>query len=176
MISDLISACLPAGRLKACGNDVLFMNWELRSVMKKYIYGAVLVAIVTAVALFFFRMPETVPPVAPTVLAITFRFPAGYECTEGAPFVLTWRAEDSKGVLSVPVADKSFNPLISPYRLVFTPAPGSKAVVLNARLYYCHKASRMCFQDDFQKRISLAPDAVPVIPVEWSIEPKKTGN
>ena len=71
--------------------------------MKKYIYGAVLVAVVTAVAIFFFRPPETNPPIPSRVLAITFRFPEDYEFTAGAPFVLTWRTEGPDGTLAVPV-------------------------------------------------------------------------
>ena len=137
--------------------------------MKKYIYSAVFVTVVAAIAIFFFRPPEVTPPTPSTTLEITFRFPEGYEFTEGAPFVLIWRAESPKGVLSAPVADKKFNPLISPYRLVFTCSPDSKAVLLNARLYYCHKTSRMCFQDDFQKRVSLTPERGSVIPVVWDV-------
>ena len=141
--------------------------------MKKYIYGSILVAILAAVAVFFFRPPETTRSVAPTILAITFRFPEGYEFTEGAPFVLTWRTENPEGALSVPVPDKNFNPLVSPYKLVFTPAPGFTAVVLNARLYYCHKTSRMCFQDDFQTRVSFDSGTVLTVPWVWEITPKK---
>ena len=144
--------------------------------MRKYIYGTDLVAVMAAVAIIFFRPSEVTPPLPSTILAITFRFPEGYEFTEGAPFLLTWQGENPGGVLSVPVADKNFNPLVSPYRLVFRPAPGSAAVILNARLYYCRKSSRMCFQDDFRTRVSLAPEALPVIPVDWEIQPKKTGN
>ena len=143
--------------------------------MKKYIYGSILIAVVTAAAIFFFRPPETVPTVAPTILAITFRLPEGYELTAGAPFVLTWRTETPGGMRSVPTVDRNFNPAVSPYKLAFTPAPGSTAVILNARLYYCHKASRMCFQDDFQARVSLGAEAVPVIPWVWDIKPKETG-
>jgi len=142
--------------------------------MKKYIYGTILFAVLTAIGIFFFRPPETTPPVPSTILAITFRFPAGYEFTEGAPFVLTWRTENPEGVLSVPVADEHFKPLVSPYRLTFTPAPGSRAVILNARLYYCHKISRMCFQDDFQTRVPLDPGNVLPISYVWEITPKQT--
>ncbi len=125
--------------------------------MKKYIYGTLLFAAAAAVAVFFFRPPETTNQPPQTVLAITFRLPGGYEFTEGAPFVLTWRTESPEGVLSVPIIDKNFKPLVSPYDLIFTPVPGSKAVIMNARLYYCHKISRMCFQDDFQTRVLLEP-------------------
>ncbi len=142
--------------------------------MKKYIYGTILLAVVAAAGIFFFRPPETTNQPPQTVLAITFRFPEGYEFTEGAPFMLTWQAESPEGALSVPVADKNFKPLVSPYSLVFTPAPGSKAVVLNARLYYCHKTSRMCFQDDFKTRIPLNTGSVPAIPWVWEITPKQT--
>lgn len=143
--------------------------------MKKYIYGTLFVAVITAIGLFFFRTPETTRPVPSTILALTFKFPEGYEFTEGAPFVLTWRTESPEGVLSVPVTDKNFNPLASPYKLMFTPAPDSKVVVLNARLYYCHKTSRMCFQDDFQVRVPLDPGNVLETPWLWEIQPKK-GN
>ena len=141
--------------------------------MKKYIYGMILIAAAAAGGVFFFRPPEITNQAAQAVLAITFRFPEGYEFTEGAPFVLTWRTESPDGVLSVPVADKNFQPLVSPYKLMFTPAPGSKIVVLNARLYYCHKTSRMCFQDDFQTRVSLDPGNVLETPLVWEITPKK---
>ena len=156
--------------------------------MKKYIYGAVFVAVVAAVGIFFFRPPETTNQPPQTVLEITFQFPEGYEFTAGAPFVLTWRTESSQGILSVPVADKNFNPLVSPYKLIFTPAPGSRAVILNARLYYCHKTSRMCFQDDFETRVlldsgTLSKTRFPkretgfldsVISWVWEIKPKQT--
>jgi hypothetical protein len=142
--------------------------------MKKYIYGAVLVTVVAAVAIFFFRPPETNPPRPSTVLAITFRFPEGYEFTAGAPFLLTWRTESPDGTLSVPVTDKNFKPFASPYRLTFTPPSGSVAVILNARLYYCHKASRMCFQDDFQTRVPLDLESTSTIPWVWDITPKQS--
>lgn len=141
--------------------------------MKKYIYGAVIVAVAAAVAIFFFRPPETNPPALSTTLAITFRFPEGYEFTEGAPFMLTWRTENPAGTLSVPVMDKNFKPLVSPYELAFSPSPGSVAVILNARLYYCDKTSRMCFQDDFQTRVPLGLESTSVIPWVWEITPKQ---
>jgi hypothetical protein len=154
--------------------------------VKKYIYGAVLVAVVATCGIFFFRPPETTDRTGSKTLALTFRFPEGYELTGGAPFVLTWRTESPEGVLSVPVAAKDFNPLVSPYNLVFIPAPGSGAVILNARLYYCHKATRMCFQDDFQTRVPLESETPlktrfpkketvflnTVIPWVWEIQPK----
>jgi hypothetical protein len=140
--------------------------------MKKYIYGSILIAVVAAGAIFFFRPPQTADRPAPTTLAITFRFPQGYEFTEGAPFMLTWQVESPEGALSVPVTDENFKPLVSPYDLVFTPALGARAVVLNARLYYCYKTSRMCFQDDFQTRIPL-DGTVTRIPWVWEITPKK---
>ena len=141
--------------------------------MKKYIYGAVIIAVVAAIAIFFFRPPETNPPVPSTVLAITFRFPKGYEFTEGAPFMLTWRTESPDGTLSVPVADKNFKPLVSSYKFAFTPPSGSAAVILNARLYYCDKTSRMCFQDDFQTWVPLGPGNTSMIPWVWEITPKQ---
>lgn len=141
--------------------------------MKKYIYSALLVAVVTAVAIFFFRPPEVTRSAPPTVLEVTFRLPDGYEFTEGAPFVLTWRSESPSGVLSVPVPDKQFNPLVSPYKLLCAPAPGSKAVILNARLYYCDKTTRMCFQGDFQTRVPVEPGSVLAVPCVWDVTPKK---
>jgi len=143
--------------------------------MKKYIYGTIFVAVVAAVVIFFFRPPEATNRPPQTILAITFRLPAGYEFTEGAPFVLTWRAESPAGALSVPMADRDFKSLVSPYKLVFTPAFGSKAVRLNARLYYCHKASRMCFQGDFEARVPLTAGSTVPISYIWDITPK-TGN
>jgi len=144
--------------------------------MKKYIYGAAIVAVVTAAVVFFFRPPETNPPVPSTVLSITFRLPESYEFTEGAPFVLTWRTESPDGTLSVPAADKDFRPHTSPYKLAFTPSPGSVAVILNARLYYCDKTSRMCFQDDFKARVPLSPENAKVIPWDWEIIPERAAD
>jgi hypothetical protein len=140
--------------------------------MKKYIYGTVLIAVCAAVGIFFFRPPETTNRPPQTVLAITFRFPENYEFTEGAPFLLTWQAESPEGKLSMPVPDENFNPLVSPYKLVFSPDPGSAAVVLNARLYYCDKISRMCFQDDFKARIPLIAGNTSPISYVWEITPK----
>ena len=140
--------------------------------MKKYIYGAVLVAVVAAVGIFFFRPPETTNQPPQTVLALTFRFLEGYEFTAGAPFLMTWRAEDPAGKLSVATPAAGFNPLVSPYKLSFSPRPNSTAVVLNARLYYCHKTSRMCFQDDFQTRVLLNPESTSPISYIWKIIPK----
>ena len=142
--------------------------------MKKYIYGTILIAVAAACVIFFLKTPKITNRAGSTALEITFRFPEGYELTEGAPFVLTWRTEGPGGELSAPVTDKNFNPLVSPYKLAFTPAPGSKAVVMNARLYYCSKASRMCFQGDFQTRVPLEPGSSSV-PWVWEITPK-TGN
>lgn len=141
--------------------------------MKKYIYGTILIAVVAAVGIFFFRPPEIADRPGSMVLTITFHFPEGYEFTEDAPFVLTWRTESPGETLSVPVADENFNPLVSPYKLVCTPAPGSQAVILNARLYYCHKASRMCFQDDFQTRVPLVPGSTSPVSCVWEITPKQ---
>ena len=144
--------------------------------MKKYIYGMIFIAAAAAGGVFFFRPPEITNQAAQAVLAITFRFPEGYEFTEGAPFVLTWRTESPERVLSVPIPDKNFKPLVSPYKLVFTPALGSKAVILNARLYYCHKTSRMCFQDDFQTRVPLIAGSTSSVSWIWDITPKKTAE
>jgi hypothetical protein len=141
--------------------------------MKKYIYSAALVAVITACVVFFYRPAEINPPADSKVLAITFQLPENYEFTEQAPFVLTWRTESVGGALAVPVTDGNFNPVVSPYKLVFTSPAGTTAVILNARLYYCHKTSRMCFQDDFQARVPLTPGAVSPIPWVWEIEPKK---
>jgi hypothetical protein len=141
--------------------------------MKKYIYGTVLVAVCAAVAVFFFRPPETTNRPPQTVLAITFRFPENYEFTEGAPFLLTRQAESPGGKLSIPVPDEHFNPLISPYKLVFSPDPGSAAVVLSARLYYCDKISRMCFQGDFKARVPLIAGSTSPISYLWEIMPEQ---
>ncbi|MFH1800214.1 MAG: hypothetical protein ABH891_05140 [Candidatus Omnitrophota bacterium] len=144
--------------------------------MKKYIYGTVFVAVCTALVVFFFRPPETTNRSHQTVLAITFRFPENYEFTEGAPFLLTWQAEGPEGKLSIPVPDENFNPLVSPYKLVFAPDPGSAAVVLNARLYYCHTLSRMCFQDDFKARVPLIAGNTSPISYVWEIVPKQAAD
>ncbi len=141
--------------------------------MKKYIYGAVLIAVVTAVGIFFFGPPEITNRLPQTAVELTFRFPDGYEFTEGAPFMLTWRAESPEGTFSVPVADPNFDPKISPYRLLMMPALGSAAVMLNARLYYCHKASRMCFQGDFETRVPLVAGDTASIPYIWDITPEQ---
>ena len=141
--------------------------------MKKYIYGTILIGVIAAVWIFFFNPPAVTNHAASTALAITFRFPEGYELTEGAPFALTWQAESPEGTRSVPVPVRNFNPLVSPYKLVVTPPPGSVAVILRARLYYCHKTSRMCFQDDFQTRVPLVSKIVAGISWVWKIIPKK---
>ena len=141
--------------------------------MKKYIYGTVLIAVLAAVAIFFFRPPETTNKPPQTVLAITFRFPEGYEFTKGAPFLLTWQTEGPAGKPSTPVPDENFNPLISPYKLVFSPDPGSVAVVLNARLYYCNKISRMCFRGDFKTRVPLIAGNTSPISYIWEITPEQ---
>lgn len=128
--------------------------------MKKYIYGAALIAVVAACGIFFFRPPEVTDRTGSMTIAVAFSFPEGYEFTQEAPFMLTWQTESPEGALSVPVADKDFNPLVVPYNLVFIPPPDSRAVILNARLYYCHKTTRMCFQDDFQTRILLESETL----------------
>ncbi|MFH1208279.1 MAG: hypothetical protein V1673_01805 [Candidatus Omnitrophota bacterium] len=144
--------------------------------MKKYIYGTVLVAVCTAIAIFFFRPPETTNRPPQTVLAITFRFPENYEFTAGAPFLLTRQAESPWGKLSIPVPDEHFNPLVSPYKLAFFPDPNSAAVVLNARLYYCDKISRMCFRGDFKARVPLIAGNTSPISYVWEITPKQTAD
>jgi hypothetical protein len=144
--------------------------------MKKYIYGTVLIAVCVAIVIFFFRPPETTNRPPQTVLSITFRFPEGYEFTEGAPFLLTWQAEGSEGRLSLPAPDENFNPLVSPYKLVCSPDPSSAAVVLSARLYYCQKVSRMCFQGDFKARVPLIAGNTSPISYIWEIKPKQTAE
>ena len=141
--------------------------------MKKYIYGTALAAVVVALGVFLTKPPQTADRSAFTTLAITFRFPEGYEFTGGAPFTLTWRTENAAETLSAPVRDRNFNPLVTPYQLIFTPASGSKAVILNARLYYCHKASRMCFQDDFKTRVPLGSGSSHAASCVWDIAPKE---
>jgi hypothetical protein len=86
--------------------------------------------------------------------------------------MLTWRIESPEGILSVPVPVANFNPLVSPYKLIMTPPLGSKAVVLNARLYYCHKITRMCFQDDFETRVPIHPENATALSCVWEITPK----
>ena len=144
--------------------------------MKKYICGTVLIAVCAAGAIFFFRPPETTNRPPQTVLAITFRFPENYEFTEGAPFLLTWQAEGPEGKLSIPVPHENFNPLVSPYRLAFSPDLGSAAVVLNARLYYCDKISRMCSRGDFKARVPLIAGNTSPISYVWEITPKQTAD
>ena len=143
--------------------------------MKKYIYGTILIAIAAGIVIFFFRPPETADKEPPATIAITFHFPGDYDLTEGAPFTLTWMTEDPSGKLSAPVKEKKFDPFVSPYRLVFKPAPGSKAVVLNAQIYYCHKPSRMCFQKALETRIPLPSNpGSSAIPYTWEITPTQT--
>ena len=143
--------------------------------MKKLIYGVGIVALVAA-GVIFFKWARTTPPVPSTILAIEFQLLEDYALTEKAPFVLTWRNESSKGLLSVPNPDRNFDPFITPYRLACVPTPGSRAVILNARLYYCQKTSRMCFQGDFETRIPLNPKNISAIPWVWKITPKQTGD
>lgn len=140
--------------------------------MKKYIYGVVFAAAVVACFIFFVRPPETGDRLAPVTLSVTFRIPEGFEFIEGAPAMLTWQAESPGGARTVPVADKSFDPRVSPCKLVVMPPSGSAAVVLNARLYYCHKTDRMCFQNDFQTRVPLNPENPSAISRVWDITPK----
>ena len=144
--------------------------------MKKYIYGTVLVALIAALWIFSFNPPAVTNRVPSATVAITFRFPEGYKFTEGAPFMLDWQAESLKGTLSAPVKVRNFDPLSAPYKLVLMPLPDSEGVVLHARLYYCHEASRMCFQDDFQTRVPLVPKNTAVIPWVWKITPKNIGT
>jgi hypothetical protein len=139
--------------------------------MKKYIYGTILVVVIAATWIFFPNPPAVTNRTAFRVLAVTFRFPEGYELTEGAPFTLTWQAESPEGTRSVPVKVRNFNPLVSPFKFDLMPPPGSVAVVLRARLYYCHKTSRMCFQNDFQTRVPLVSRIAGVISWVWKITP-----
>ncbi|MFA5159126.1 MAG: hypothetical protein WC484_01305 [Candidatus Omnitrophota bacterium] len=141
--------------------------------MKKYIYGTVLVAIFISVVIFFFRPPEATNKPLQTILMITFRFPEGYEFTEGAPFLLTWQTENPEGKLSVTVPEKDFNPLVSPWQLAISSNSNSTTVVLNARLYYCHKTSRMCFLGDFKTRIPLIAGGTSPISYIWDITPER---
>ena len=141
--------------------------------MRKYIYGVFLLMVLFACWIFFVNPSRVGNDRIFSKIAITFRLPEGYAFTEGAPFKLFWQSENSSGKLSVPVGDKRFNPFETPYDLVLTPSVGSRALVLNAKLYYCQKASRMCFQGDFQTRVPLGHQTVPVIPWVWVIEPKE---
>lgn len=142
--------------------------------MKKYIYGTLFLAILVAGWIFFFNTPRAANDPASSTLAITFEFPEGYEFTEGAPFTLAWQTEGLGGKLAAPIRDNSFNPFMAPYLLKSPSETGTRAVRLKARLYYCEKASRMCFQDDFETRVPLIQGRLPKIWV-WRIEPKKNG-
>lgn len=144
--------------------------------MKKYIYGSLVLVSLAACWVFFLNPPRMGNDIDSTILAITFRLPDDYEFTEEAPFVLTRQSESPEGTLSGPISERDFNPLISPYKLVFASMPGSPAVILNARLYYCDKKSRMCFQDDFKTRIPIDTRSGSVIPWVWEITPKRTGD
>ena len=138
--------------------------------MKKYIYGALFLAAIAACWIFFMNPSRTANEPSPAVLAITFQLPEGYAFTEGAPFSLAWQTEGLAGKLSAAVSAKHFNPLVSPYKLQLAPDTGARAVVLKARLYYCHKTSRMCFQKDYQARLILGRGALPKAWL-WKIEP-----
>ncbi len=140
--------------------------------MKKYIYGTVLVAMIATAWIFLANPPAVTDHAASTILSITFRFPAGFQFTEGAPFSLTWQAESPAGELSVPMKVRNFDPLVSPYHLSVTPPGASAAVVLKARLYYCDKTTHMCFQHDYETRVPLIPGRV-AVPWVWDITPKK---
>lgn len=140
--------------------------------MKKYIYGATLLILVAVAGIFLGKSLGTAESKDSKILAITLRLPEHYEFTEGAPFALTWKAEGPT-MLMAAVKARDFNPHVSPFRLVFTPGPGATSVVLNAKLYYCQKTSRMCFQDDFQTRVPLDSGAISPIPWVWEIVPKE---
>jgi len=140
--------------------------------MRRYVYGAVSLACVIACLAFFFNPPRTGNNSASVVLPVTFQLPEGYALTEGAPFALAWKTEGMAGKLSATVDDRHFNPLVSPYPLSLLLDPGVRAVVLTARLYYCNKISRMCFQGDFETRVPLDHGGVPGAWV-WKIEPEK---
>ena len=142
--------------------------------MKKIIFGTILVAMFVGLAVFFFRPPSTVNHSSQTVLALTFRFPDGYELTEGAPFSLVRQMEGPGGGLSAVTREKNFNPLVSPYKLMLSSEPGAAAVVLSAHLYYCDKTTRMCFQGDFKTRVPLSAGDTSPISYVWKITPKQT--
>jgi hypothetical protein len=141
--------------------------------MKKYIYGTILVAVLVGVAVFFFRPPSAVEHSSKTVLELTFRLPEGFDWTPEAPFSMTWSCEDLAGGLSDAVREKNFNPLVSPYKLIFSPKPGSTAVALNAHLYYCDKTTKMCFQDKFKTRVPLVAGSPSPLSYVWEIIPKQ---
>ena len=50
------------------------------------------------------------------------------------------------------------------------------AVVLNARLYYCHSVSRMCFQGDYKVRVPMTPGSKAPISYVWEITPKQASD
>jgi len=140
--------------------------------MKKYIYGTIFIAIVTGIAIFFLRAPETAESQHMT-LSLAFRFPENYDFTPGAPFSITWKTESSDGTFSAPIPVKNFNPFALPCEFNLKPAPGSTAVVLNARIFYCHKPTRMCFQHTYETRIPILPgQEISTIDYTWEITPK----
>lgn len=140
--------------------------------MKKLFIGILLASLVAGVW-FLVDSPGSPDRTPFKTLSLTFRLPPGYELTHGAPFSMDWQALTPDGKRSAPAKVRSFNPLISPYKFVAPPPPGSVALILNARLYYCDKTTRMCFQDDFETRVPLVPGNDPAISWVWDVIPRK---
>jgi len=140
--------------------------------MKRLFFGILLAAIVAG-GWFLINSSGSSSRLPSKTLTLTFRLPVGYELTRGAPFALDWQALTPDGKRSAPVKVRNFNPLNSPCKFVAVPPTGSVAMILHARLYYCDKTTRMCFQDDFETRVPLVPGTDPVISWVWEIAPKK---
>ncbi len=107
-------------------------------------------------------------------LILMLRLPKGYEFIAGAPFALETLSA-SRDVVSFPAPPpRHFNPVNGHTKIPFATRPGKTLVTIRAKLFYCNKTSKMCFQNTREARltIEIAPNGPNIIFYIWDVLPE----
>ncbi|OQA56402.1 MAG: hypothetical protein BWY42_01018 [Candidatus Omnitrophica bacterium ADurb.Bin277] len=118
------------------------------------------------------------PEGEPSVIALRFSLPEGYQFTTDSPYKLSCSSEDASIVNFGRTCGKDFSPFNPPYKLLFRGSPGKTNVTLTGVFYYCHKESGMCFYDTFKKTfpVEIRHKAPVTLPHSWNIRPRKSAD
>ena len=102
------------------------------------------------------------------------RLPHGYEFIPDAPFSLETESSAPEVVAFQKPLPGPFNPPAGQTRIPFTTRSGTAIVTIKAKLFYCDKVSKMCFQNTRETRLTLEvdPQGSSTIFFIWEISPK----
>ncbi len=88
---------------------------------------------------------------------LTYRLPAGFKFTKGAPFYLHWKSGDESILKFGPSPEKvDFTKASFPYKIPVETSAGSTEAVFDAIIYYCRENSTLCVFDSIRVKVPLA--------------------